>query len=316
MTLDNILEEIKKAESIVILTHENPDGDAVGSSIAMYLGLKEIGKTPDIIIPEFPRAFENLPGIENIKKESDIENYDLAIALDTASIKMLNGYSKYFEDAKTKIVIDHHSSNTMFGDYNYVDQDSPACAQLLLVLFNYFNIEVSKEIGTAILAGIITDTGGFRYDGVTAETFELVAGLCQKGVKVSKVYQKVFASTSKSKFFLHRIALDRLELLDNEKIAFTYITKNDENSVGAENGDYDGIVEQGRDIEGVEISIFLRETEKGIKASLRSKDYVNVSELCRIFGGGGHIRAAGCTIPGTIEQVKTQILNQARAMLK
>ncbi|MFR7874198.1 MAG: DHH family phosphoesterase [Christensenellales bacterium] len=316
MTLDNILEEIKKAESIVILTHENPDGDAVGSSIAMYLGLKELGKTPDIIIPEFPRAFENLPGIENIKKESDIENYDLAIALDTASIKMLNGYSKYFEDAKTKIVIDHHSSNTMFGDYNYVDQDSPACAQLLLVLFNYLNIEVSKEIGTDILAGIITDTGGFRYDGVTAETFELVAGLCQKGVKVSKVYQKVFASTSKSKFFLHRIALDRLELLDNEKIAFTYITKKDENSVGAENGDYDGIVEQGRDIEGVEISIFLRETEKGIKASLRSKDYVNVSELCRIFGGGGHIRAAGCTIPGTIEQVKTQILNQARAMLK
>ena len=316
MTLDNILEEIKKAESIVILTHENPDGDAVGSSIAMYLGLKELGKTPDIIIPEFPRAFENLPGIENIKKESDIENYDLAIALDTASIKMLNRYSKYFEDAKTKIVIDHHSSNTMFGDYNYVDQDSPACAQLLLVLFNYFNIEVSKEIGTAILAGIITDTGGFRYDGVTAETFELVAALCKKGVKVSKVYQKVFASTSKSKFFLHRIALDRLELLDNEKIAFTYITKNDENSVGAENGDYDGIVEQGRDIEGVEISIFLRETEKGIKASLRSKDYVNVSELCRIFGGGGHIRAAGCTIPGTIEQVKTQILNQARAMLK
>lgn len=316
MTLDNILEEIKKAESIVILTHENPDGDAVGSSIAMYLGLKEIGKTPDIIIPEFPRAFENLPGIENIKKESDIENYDLAIALDTASIKMLNGYSKYFEDAKTKIVIDHHSSNTMFGDYNYVDQDSPACAQLLLVLFNYFNIEVSKEIGTAILAGIITDTGGFRYDGVTAETFELVAALCKKGVKVSKVYQKVFASTSKSKFFLHRIALDRLEILENEKIAFTYITKNDENSVGAENGDYDGIVEQGRDIEGVEISIFLRETEKGIKASLRSKDYVNVSELCRIFGGGGHIRAAGCTIPGTIEQVKTQILNQARAMLK
>lgn len=316
MTLDNILEEIKKAESIVILTHENPDGDAVGSSIAMYLGLKELGKTPDIIIPEFPRAFENLPGIENIKKESDIKNYDLAIALDTASIKMLNGYSKYFEDAKTKIVIDHHSSNTMFGDYNYVDQDSPACAQLLLVLFNYLNIEVSKEIGTDILAGIITDTGGFRYDGVTAETFELVAGLCQKGVKVSKVYQKVFASTSKSKFFLHRIALDRLELLDNEKIAFTYITKNDENSVGAENGDYDGIVEKGRDIEGVEISIFLRETEKGIKASLRSKDYVNVSELCRIFGGGGHIRAAGCTIPGTIEQVKTQILNQARAMLK
>jgi len=316
MTLDNILEEIKKAESIVILTHENPDGDAVGSSVAMYLALKKLGKNPDIIIPEYPRTFEFLPGIENVKKESNIQNYDLAISLDTATIKMLNGYSKYFEGAKMKIVIDHHSSNTMYGDYNYVDQDSPACAQLLLILFNYFNIEISKEIGIAILAGIITDTGGFRYDGVTAETFELVADLCKKGVKVSKVYQKVYASTSRSKFFLHRIALDRLELLEDGKIAFTYITKKDEEAVNAENGDYDGIVEQGRDIEGVEISIFLRETEKGIKASLRSKDYVNVSELCRIFGGGGHIRAAGCTISGTIEQVKNQMLNQAKATIK
>lgn len=316
MTLDNILEEIKKANSIVILTHENPDGDAIGSAAAMNLALKQIGKNADVIIPEYPRTFDFLPGMQDVKQESAIDSYDLAISLDCATTKLLNGFAKYFDDAKSKVVIDHHGSNNMYGDYNYVDQDAPACAQLLLVLFNYYNIEITREIGTCILAGIITDTGGFRYDNVTSETFEFVSELCRKGVKVSKIYQRVFASMSKSKFNLHRIALDRLEFFENGQVAFTYITKKDEESVNAENGDYDGIVEQGRDIEGVEVSIFLRETDKGIKASLRSKERANVSELCMIFGGGGHIRAAGCTMQCTIEQAKIQILNQVKTFLK
>lgn len=316
MTLDNILEEINKANKIVIITHENPDGDAIGSSLAMKLALKQLGKDADVIIPEFPKVFEFLPGVEEIKKESDVENYDLAIALDCASIKLLNGFTKYFDNAKVKVVIDHHSSNTMFADYNYVDQDAPACAQLLLVVFSYFNIDVTKEIGTCILAGIITDTGGLRYDGVTAETFRFVSELCEKGIKVSNVYQQVFASKTRAKFELHKIALDRLEFLEDGKVTFTYITKADEEKVGSENGDYDGIVENGRDIEGVEVSIFLRETDKGIKGSLRSKNYVNVSEVCMMFGGGGHVRAAGCNIQGTIEQAKSQILNSIRACLK
>lgn len=315
MTLDNILEEIKNANSIVILTHENPDGDAIGSSLAMYLALKQLGKNADIIIPEYPRAYNFLPGIENIKKEGTIDNYDLAISVDCATTKLLNGYLKYFDEANSRVVIDHHLSNTMYGDYNYIDSNAPACAQLLIVLFNYYNIEITKDIGTCILAGIITDTGGFSYDGVTGETFEFVAKLVENGIKVSKVYQKVFASMSKSKFNLHRIALNRLEFFNNDKVAFTYITKEDEKSVNAENGDYDGIVEQGRNIEGVEVSVFLRETDKGIKASLRSKEYVNVSEVCTVFGGGGHIRAAGCTIQSNFEQAKIQMLKQVEKAL-
>lgn len=204
----------------------------------------------------------------------------------------------------------------MFADYNYVDQDAPACAQLLLVCLSYFNIEVTKEIGTCILAGIITDTGGFRYDGVTADTFRFVSDLCDKGIKVSKVYQQVFASKTRAKFELHKIALDRLEFLEDGKVTFTYITKADEEKVKAQNGDYDGIVENGRDVEGVEVSVFLRETEKGIKVSLRSKNYVNVSEVAMMFGGGGHIRAAGCTIQGSIEQAKNQLLNRVKCYLK
>ena len=316
MTLDNILEEIKKADKIAILAHENPDGDAIGSSLAMKLALKQLGKEADVIIPEFPKSFEFLPGANEIIKESNVEQYDVTFALDCASIKLLNGFVKYFDNAKTKIVIDHHSSNTMFGDLNYVDQDAPACAQLLLVVFNYFNIDVTQDIGTCILTGIITDTGGLRYEGVTAETFRFVAELCEKGVKVSKVYEQVFASKTRAKFDLHRIALNRLEFLENGRVAFTYITKEDEEKVGASNGDYDGIVENGRDVEGVEVSVFLRETSNGIKVSLRSKDQVNVSQVALIFGGGGHVRATGCKIQGNIEQVKNQILNTVRGYLK
>ncbi len=315
MTLDNILEEINKAEKIVILTHENPDGDAMGSSLAMYHALKAYGKNPDIIIPEHSKTFNCLPGIENIKSKSDVEHYDLAISLDCSTIKMLNGFASYFENAKVKVCIDHHGSNTMFGDYNYVNPDAPACSQILLVILEYFGIEVSKDIGTCILAGIITDTGGFRYQGVTAETFEFVAWLLNKGVNVSKLYRQVLEVKTKPNFELHRIANNRIQFLENGKIAYTYITKEDEEKVHAESGDHEGIVDIGRSVEGVEVSIFVRETSKGCKISLRSNEYVNVSDACLVFGGGGHPRAAGCTIQGSVEQAKEKVLKEVIRLL-
>ena len=314
-TLDNILEEINKAESIVILTHENPDGDAIGSGLALYNALKQIGKNPDIIIPEYPRTFEFLPCTDKIKKVSDIQNYDLAISVDCATVKMLNGFANYFENAKVKVSIDHHSTNTMFGDLNYVSPNAPACAQILLVVFEYFKIEVTKDIGTCILTGIITDTGGFKYSGVNSETFEFVAWLLDKGINVSKIYRKVLQIKTRANFELNRIATNRLEFFENGKVAFTYITKEDEESVKAESGDHEGIVETGRDIEGVEVSIFIRQTDKGCKVSMRSNEYVNVSDVCLLLGGGGHIRAAGATMQCTIEQAKEKILRQIKSVI-
>ena len=314
-TLDSILEEINKAESIVILTHENPDGDAIGTGLALYNSLKQIGKNPDIIIPDYPRTFAFLPGTDEIKKESDITKYDLAISVDCATIKMLNGFANYFEDAKVKISIDHHSTNTMFGDFNYVIPHAPACAQVLLVVLEYFKIDITKDIGTCILTGIITDTGGFKYSGVTAETFKFVAELLEKGVNVSKVYKRVLQTRTKANFELNRIAADRLEFFEDGRVAFTYITKEDEEKVNAENGDHEGIVETGRDIEGVEVSIFIRQTDKGCKVSMRSNEYVNVSDVCLLLGGGGHTRAAGCSLQCQIEQAKEKILRQVKAVI-
>lgn len=318
MTLDNILEEINKAESIVILTHENPDGDAVGGSLALYNALKNYGKNPDIIIPEYSRCFEFLPGSNEIKKESNIEQYDLAISVDTATIKMLNGWAKYFENAKTSIVIDHHGTNTMYGDYNYVNPDAPACSQILIVLLQYFNIEITKEIGSCILAGIITDTGGFKYSGVNVETFEFVAELLNKGVNVSNIYRRVLETTTKTSFELRRIAESRLEFLCDGKVTYTYITLEDEEKVKSETGDHEGIVNIGKCVEGVEVSIFIRELKngKGWKVSLRSNEYINVSDVALLFGGGGHPRAAGCTMQGDLQQVKDKILNEVKASFK
>ena len=315
-TLDNILEEINKANSIVILTHENPDGDAVGTALALYNALKQYGKNPDIIIPEYSKVFEFLPGIDDIKKESNVEKYDLAISVDCATIKMLNGFANYFESAKMKIDIDHHGTNTMYGDINFVNPVAPACAQILITILDYIGMEITKDIGSCILTGIITDTGGFKYSGVTAETFEFVAWLLNKGVNVSKIYRQVLLVKTKANFELHRIASDRIEFLEDGKIAFTYITEEDEQKVGAQNGDHEGIVEVGRDVEGVEVSIFVRQTDKGCKVSLRSNDYVNVSDVCLMFGGGGHQKAAGALIQGSIEQVKEKLLYQVKSYLK
>lgn len=311
MTLDNISEEINNAKSIAILTHENPDGDAIGSSLAMYLALKQLGKKSDLIIPEVPKTYRFLPGVEDIKKESK-QNYDLAIALDCADLKRLNDNGEIFGEAKTTINIDHHGSNKIYADYNYVDPASPACAQILIVVLNYLNIEITEEIGKCLLTGIITDTGGFQYSGVNSETFEFTSDLLKKGINVSEIYRKAMQIKTKPHFELSKLVIDRLEFLEDGKIAFTYITEEDELKVGAETGDHEGLVEIGRDIEGVEVSILLHETEKGYKASLRSNEYVNVSDVCIMFGGGGHQKAAGCLLPYPLEQAKQKIISEVK----
>ena len=316
MTLDNILEEIKKAEKIVILTHEHPDGDAIGSSLAMYHALKAFGKNPDVIIPVHSKVFNCLPGVEDIKTDSNIENYDLAISLDCATIKMLNGFVNYFENAKVKVCIDHHSTNTMFGDYNYVNPAAPACAQILLVILEYFGIEMTKEIGTCILTGIITDTGGFRYEGVTSETFEIASSFLEKGINISKIYKDSVSNISREKFEARKLAANRIEFLEDGKIAYTYMTREDMINLNVARSDLEGIVENGRDVEGVEVSVFLYETDKGYKASLRSNSYVNVSDVCLLFNGGGHVRAAGCTLACPLDEAKSKILKEIRRVLK
>ena len=319
MTLDEIKEKLDNSKNILVLVHDNPDGDAIGSGVAMYLALKNMGKEVDFILPSYPSCFREVLNLDSIvKQDEDVkDSYDLAISLDCASTKQVHLYDVY-EKVDNKINIDHHPSNTMFGDFNYINSDSPACAQLLYVVFNYLCIEITTDIAKALVAGIITDTGGFKYSGVTEETFAITADLLSHGFKIADIYQKVFSEKSKSKFLLHQIAMNRVEFLLDGKLAYTYITDEDFKSVDAEDGDSDGIVELGRDVEGVEVSLYLKVKEDGeIKGSLRSNQYVNVSELAQIYGGGGHIRAAGFTLPKdfTLEKAKTNLVSTIKEYL-
>lgn len=317
MTLDEILKEIKKAEKIVILTHESPDGDAVGSSLAMKLMLKKIGKESDVIMTEYSRLFNFLPSVKDIKTSSEILNYDLAIAVDCATLKRLSE-RKYFENAKKTIVIDHHGSNEMYGDLNYVNPVSPACCEILAGIFEYFKLEMTKDIGICLMTGIITDTGGFQYSGVNSETFEFASELLRKGVDISDIYKRTLRTKTKANFELTKKVIDRMEILEDGRVTFTYINSADEIEVGAEPGDHEGLVEIGRDIEGVEVSIFIRQkdNENAYKISLRSGEYVNVSDICLLFGGGGHPRAAGALIQGDVQQVKEKVLKEVKKALK
>lgn len=287
-----------------------------GSTLAVKFAIESLGKNPDVIIPEYSKKFDFLPGIEDLKKESSISRYDLAISLDCADTKILKGYSKYYEGAKKRINIDHHSSNTMYGDINFVNPVAPACSEILIEMFEYFGIKITKTIGTCIMTGIVTDTGGFRINS-TPETFEFTSELVRTGINMKEIFRKTLQTRSRANFELNRRAMNRIEFLEGGKVSFTYITEEDEIEVEAETGDHEGIVEQGRNIEDVEVSIFLHPAkEKGYKVSLRSLEYVDVSKIALKLGGGGHINAAGAFSKGSIEEIKEKVIKEVRKELK
>lgn len=311
MTLDDILEEIKKAQTIAVLTHESPDGDAVSSSLSVMHAVSQLGKEVDVIIPEYSRDFKFLPGSEKILEQGKHENYDLAISVDCTDLKRLVGAKEYFETAKTTIEIDHHSVNAMFADYNYVNPAAPSCCQVLISMFEYYGVEITKDLATCILTGIITDTGGFQWGGVSPETFEFAAELVRKGAKLKEICRIALRKKSKAHCELEKLVYNRMEYFENGKIALAYLTLEDYNSLNTEMGDDEGLVEMLRDIEGVEVAVLLKEKEcaNGFKASLRSHETVNVSDVALLLGGGGHRGAAGCFIPGTVEHAKAKVID-------
>lgn len=318
MTLDDILVEIKKAENIAIMAHEAPDGDAIGSSLAFVLALRNMGKNAFVVMKdEFPENFSYLPGREYIKYDLEFESPDLTIVLDCPNIKRVNADAKtYFDNAKITVEIDHHTKNDMFADYNIVNHVSPATAQILVSSFEYLNIEITKEIGECLLTGIITDTNGFRNTNVTVESFEFASWALENGLNLPKIYKQSMLTMTHSKFEAQKLAMNRMEFFEDGKISFTYMTKADDEALNVKAGDHDGIVEIGKSIEGVEVSIFLYEKEKGFKASLRSNEYVNVSEVCLTFGGGGHIKAAATALNMTFEEAKNAIISEVAKHLK
>ena len=314
--LEKIKEKIEVAHNILILTHENPDGDAVGSSLGFMHALKKIGKQVTVLIPEVNNMYSFLPGFSEIKHEiENVDDFDLCIALDSSDTERLFICKPYFEKIEHTIVIDHHITNQNFGDVNYVNAVASSTCQNLIIVLAAMEIAINKEMAECIYTGILTDTGGFRYN-TQSETFEFAAMLLETGIDISKIYRIVFDTTTEKRTRLLSRALDRLEILEDGKVAFTYITTQDVDELQNEDGDYENIVNYGRNISGVEVSIFAREKDGRYKISLRANEYVDVSQIASKYAGGGHLRAAGLEMAMPLEQVKQTLVEEIKKQLK
>lgn len=306
--MSEILKLINESNTILLMTHEQPDGDAIGSVMTFYHVLNNMNKTVDILIPEVPPVFGFLASINKVVDRSN-KDYDLAIIVDCATKERIGQTNNEFNRCKMSIVIDHHISNTKYGNVNYVETNVSSCCQVLYYLLKSQNFNFTKEIAEALITGMLTDTNGFGNDNVDRNTFMMTAELLDTGINFHNIYYNVLAKKNKAQVLLTKLTFDRLEILYDGKIAFSYITKNDFDNVGAIVGDHEGLVDIGRNIEGVEVSIFVREDD-GFRISFRSNGNVNVNKIATKFGGGGHTMAAGAKINASFEETKKMLIDE------
>ena len=308
-----INELIDNSKSILLLTHERPDGDAIGSVLAFYHYLSSINKTVDMVILDIPKVFNFLPSINKVVDNTSLE-YDLGICLDCATNERIGQKVDLISKCKKIINIDHHINNTNYGDINYVKGEISSCCQVVYYLFKEWNVSLDKKIGEAIITGVLTDTNGFGNNNVDSDTFNIASDMIKLGVNVHGIYQKILCLKTLPQYELMKIGIDRLELLFDGKIAFTYVLDKDFKEVRACVGDHEGIVDIGRSICGVEVSIFLREDD-GWLFSLRSTGTVDVGKIAMNLGGGGHRMAAGGKINSTFEETKNIIINEIKKVI-
>ncbi len=313
MIMDSIVSIFKNSGSICILPHVSADGDAIGSSLALGLALKRLNKPVTIVTEEsIPSIFDFLNPKQLIEVfESATDNFDAVLAIDTGDLLRLGSRLKIFENAKVTINIDHHTTNTMFASYNLVETDAAATGEIVFKLIEQLGVEIDNQISTCLYVALATDTGGFRFSNTTPVTHQIAADLIRRGANVSDISQRVFDTTTMQKVKLMGIAINSLRLIEGGRIAYISLTDEMMKQVGARDEDCDGIVNIGRNIDGVEVSVFFKQRENGeIKVNFRSKSYVDVSMIANIYSGGGHRMAAGCTIAGGLEQVREDVLDR------
>ncbi|MCP5535047.1 MAG: bifunctional oligoribonuclease/PAP phosphatase NrnA [Akkermansiaceae bacterium] len=312
-SFQEIADAIRAHDSFIVLSHLRPDGDAIGSQIALGHALEEMGKTVHYINEDgLPDNLAFLPGSDKIQTPpAGPLDVQVAIALDCATKprlgdKALNAASK----ASLWINIDHHVSNPKYGDLNHIDASSPATGQILYHLITEQDFPFSELTRDSIYVAVSTDTGSFQYSNTTADTYEMAADLVRRGIDVGTINALTYDNKPYRRIELLRSLLNTLELENEGKVAHWELL----NAVKVEHQlkpeDSEDLIDLIRGIEGVIVAVFFEELPEGkIRVSLRAKDdTVNCSELARKFGGGGHTRAAGIRMPGPIADARSKVL--------
>jgi len=313
-----IIKAIEKAERIAVLPHVFADGDALGSSIALALALRKMGKQVRVYIEEeIQHTFDFLPGKELIEVfDGQAEGLDLVLILDTGDLARLGRRVEIFNKIENTINIDHHTTNTEFASINLVKSSAAAVGEIIYQLLKSMGMEIDQDISTCLYVAIATDTGGFRYSNTTALTHQITADLINSGVDVSKVSQLVFETVPYKKVKLMGLAIDAIEIFEDGKMAFITITDEMMKKTDASEEDCDGLVNIARNIEGVEVAILIRQrSDDEFKINFRSQNYVDVSAIARKYSGGGHMKAAGCTLKGNLEDIKQMLYRDMREVL-
>ena len=313
-----ILNKIETSSNILIITHVNPDGDTLGCASALK---SFIGNKADILIQiednfQFPSTYHFLPHLNSALNFSTLKDkYDLVMAIDCASIDRIIDKARTISDkAQDTIAIDHHKTNKGYAKYNLIKGGISSTGEVLYDFFKNQNIEITPDMATALYAAILTDTGCFKYESTTAHTFEIASELSQTGINTSEIADLCYTNKPKNMILFQNYLIANATFCLNDKIAYTLINKEIQEKYQIKDEYTEGICETLRSIANVEIAFVLKETESGIKVSIRTKD-VDATILANKFNGGGHKRAAGCTIKEKLNVASEIMLKAAKELL-
>lgn len=307
--LASIARLIAENNDFTLIMHVSPDGDAIGSACALRLALMAMGKRVQAVCDgDVPRIYRFLEGAEDIIKPDDARVTSAAIAVDCADEGRMGAADETFAQAKHTANIDHHVTNTMFAQHNAVEAHAAAAAEVVKRLIEQLDVDFGANIATCLFCGLVTDTGNFAYSNTTPDTLFAAGELLQRGADNALINRAVYRSAPVSKRRMLGLGLIKAEYLHSGRVAVCKLTREDFERFNARDEDCEGIIDNLRDVENVEIAMLIREKEPNVyKVSMRAKEYANVCAVAERYGGGGHRLAAGCTVRGELDALAAEL---------
>lgn len=310
-----VFDIIDKSNNICIAGHKGPDGDCIGSVMALYELLKPTGKNLAVCFDgSIPYNYKEFVDEDILAKEYDSLKYDVALVLDCSDVERLGKYKEILNNTKKTICIDHHKTNMNFADINIIDADISSTGELLYNVIVSAGLDkyITKKIAEFIYIAILTDTGKFSYSSTSSNTHKVVSNLIDKGINVSEIDNMIFNSKPSNVVKAYIECISGINLFFDNKLGIASISQKTITENNVEMGDVDGVVEFIREIKEVEVSCVLKEHKNTTKVSLRSKNDIDVSEVSLKYSGGGHAKAAGFEVSKDVESTKEIIINEFR----
>lgn len=310
--LNQAWEQLSHAHSFVMACHTRPDGDALGAALALARVLRSRGKEIVILAENgLPENYAFLPDSDIVSDNTDKKNFDIGILIDCNAIERVGNIGKIIETASKYACIDHHVASESFGEIRVVDSEASATCEIIFELLEANDIDIDSTTAVHLLAGIIFDTGGFRYANTSPRTLRIAAKLTELGAKPSIIAREVLENRPIRAIKLLGRALDSIETDNTGNILWATIHLTDLTDLGATDADTEGIVNAVAAAKGPQVAILFRESEPdSIRVSLRSRDGYDVNRVARAFGGGGHVPAAGCTVNASLEEAKVRVIKE------